>query len=135
MATIIDNETMDFVQSALCQGVSDATDFTHMVDDPVAFAQANYLYITANVADRLTELKQVRDSYGFYPDDPINQEVVSFLNKTVINGRYINEWISDPEYVAYNLGLYVSPVVINRIKSLSLEDIIDTTATALSPAK
>lgn len=84
------------------------------------------LYITPNIVDRLLAINQKRESYYFYPDDPVNREIVDFMNRTIIDGRYTDEWFSDPALVAYNLGLYVSPSAINRLNEMDLLDIIDT---------
>ena len=79
------------------------------------------------VEQRLLRLGEINSEKSFTPDDPINKEVTSFFNDVLIDGRFIEEWVTEPENVAIQLGLTVSPEAIIRIRELNLNELIDTT--------
>jgi hypothetical protein len=81
--------------------------------------------MSENVESEINELKSINENKDFSRDDPINEEAISFLNKVIIDGRYLKKWTTEPEIVADELNISVSEDAIDRIKSMNIETIID----------
>jgi hypothetical protein len=92
---------------------------------PRDFANAYSLQMSDNVESRLLNLGQVNTSHGFSPNDPVNNEVISFYNRVLIDGRYVYEWTQNPQQVAQLLNISVSPTAINRIDSMNINSLVD----------
>ncbi len=51
---------------------------------------------------------------------------MSFFNRVLIDGRFIEEWATNPSNVAKQIDAKVSPEAIRRIEELNFNDLVDT---------
>ncbi len=123
---LINNESINFIIDSRNQ-TGEINQLCDLLTSPRSFADKYNIPISNAVEQRLLRLGEINSEKSFTPDDPINKEVTSFFNDVLIDGRFIEEWVTEPENVAIQLGLTVSPEAIIRIRELNLNELIDTT--------
>jgi hypothetical protein len=64
------------------------------------------------------EIKRLNMAAFFATNTGADEELADFLHTTIVDGRYVLEWLADPRDVARKLGLTVTPAVIARITAL-----------------
>ncbi|MBR4917940.1 MAG: hypothetical protein IKZ52_01820 [Bacteroidales bacterium] len=122
---LLNQESLDFIGKATEQ-TREVRTLTVMFDDPEGFAREHELEISPIVAGELSSIGNLRKKNDYSPDDKINQELLSFFNNVVVDGRYIKEWFDDPRTIAANLNLSVSEDVYARINEIDFHSIVDT---------
>lgn len=63
----------------------------------------------------------------FADDATTDQELADFVHRTIVDGRYVHEWLADPADVARRLGITISPAVVALIKAMDAHLDIDRT--------
>lgn len=122
---LLNQESLDFIGRASEQ-TREVRALTVMFDDPEGFAREHELEISSSVVDELSSVGRLRERHDYSPDDRTNQELLSFFNNVVVDGRYIQEWFENPRRVADNLRLSVSDDVYARIEEIDFNSIVDT---------
>jgi hypothetical protein len=64
------------------------------------------------------EIERLNATGFFASPNPEDEELADFLHTTIVDGRYLEEWLVNPSAVAGKLGITVSPAVFTRIKDL-----------------
>lgn len=122
---ILDGECVAFFIQAR-QKTNATAQLQQVLTAPRDFAKRYSLQISPNVEERLVKLGKFKRSFNFPPDDPINKQVIHFYNQVVIDGRYIQQWTTEPGKVAKLLKLQVPEEVNNRILQMRFSEMIDT---------
>lgn len=124
MEHLVDKEVIDFLVKSR-QNTNKMYDLGDMLVRPLDFAKRFDIDITENVEKKLLEIGKIGKSKGYQPDDKINDEIIVFFNKVLVDGRFIEEWITDPELVSKVLNINVSKEAIERIREIHLDKLID----------
>lgn len=122
---LLHQESLEFIGKA-SERTREVRNLTVMFDDPMGFAKEHDLEISSAVVTELNSIGKLREKHHFSPDDKINQELLSFFNDVIIDGRFIKEWFINPKKVAENLKLSVSDSVFRRIEEIDFQNIVDT---------
>lgn len=84
--------------------------------DPIGTAAGFGFDLDPGFVPEITRL----DASGFFATtQPEDEELADFLHATIVDGRYLEEWLVDPVGVASKLGITVSPPVFPRIQALN----------------
>ena len=121
---LIDKKTINFLEDARNQ-TGELKQLGELLSSPKDFAKKYSIALPKPVEKNLLELGKINESKGYKPDDPINKEIMSFFNKVLIDGRFIEEWTVKPENVAKQLGITVSKEAIERITSLRFSELVN----------
>lgn len=122
---LIDRDTIDFLVDSRGQ-TGDISQLSKLLTAPKDFAKRYSIPISSSVQDRLLKLGKMNKCKGYGPDDSVNKEITTFFNKVLIDGRFIEEWVTAPENVAKQLGIRVTDEAISRIKELELNELVNT---------
>ncbi|MDD2636908.1 MAG: hypothetical protein PHW82_15555 [Bacteroidales bacterium] len=121
---LIDKKTIGFLEESR-NHTGELKQLSEVISSPKDFAKKHSIALPKPVEKKLLELGKINESKGYKPDDPINKEIMSFFNKVLIDGRFIEEWTQKPENVAKQLGITVSREAIERITSLRFSELVD----------
>jgi hypothetical protein len=121
---ILNNEAFEYASLVLGK-TNRASEISRMLSEPTAFATDYNLPLTPIVEEEFHQAQARKEGFHFDNDDPVNLEVLSFFNIVVIDGRYIQEWAYDPENVALQLNLSVSPIAFNRIHEMQVSELVN----------
>jgi hypothetical protein len=122
---LLDGETIRFLVSSRGQ-TGEISQLSELLTAPQDFAERYAIPLSASVEGKLTELGAINESKGFAPEDEVNREVMSFFNKVMIDGRFIEQWVNEPISVAEQLGIQVSEEASQRIQELELSTMVDS---------
>lgn len=119
---MIDRETADFILKAHEKKINMAD----LVDNPAKVAKELKIDMPKSVEENLSALKSVGNAKSRVSlDDPINKEILDFYNKTVVNGKYLKDWATEPRGVAEKLRIKVSDAAIERIRDSDIKRFVD----------
>lgn len=121
---ILNNEAIEYISLA-ANKTNETKELIRMFSDPNEFAIDYDLPITPVIENELIQIQGIRDSFNFDCGNPINIKVLSFFNQVIIDGRYIHEWVNDPQMVADKLGIPIGNEVIDRIQEIQVSNLID----------
>ncbi len=125
MNTLLDKNTIGFLVDSRSQ-TGELSQLGELLNAPKDFAKRYSIPISKPVERKLLELGEINKAKGYKPDDPTNKEIMSFFNRVLIDGRFIEEWATNPSNAAKQIDAKVSPEAIRRIEELNFNDLVDT---------
>jgi hypothetical protein len=124
---ILNGEALEYMALA-AQKTNTVESLDKMFSSPQEFASEYELPLPSEIESQFNEVQAIRDTFTFSPEDPVNKEVLSFFNKVVIDGRYLHQWVENPQEVANDLNLSVSDSAISRIGEIQVSNLVDMDA-------
>ena len=87
-----------------------------LYEDPLSTARSFGFELAPDLSEALKDLDM--SSKLSEVNVSIDQEVADFFHATIVDGRYVEEWASDPTDVASRLGIIVSEPAIQRVTEI-----------------
>lgn len=104
---VVNKATMRFFEQAAAHKI----DVFTAASDPIAAARKACVELTPEIEANIAELALDRGQ----PEDKVDREVIAFYQKVVSDGRYINQWVTNPRKVAEKLKMKASQAAFDRI--------------------
>lgn len=116
-------ETVDLLRYAV--NVKDIN-ISEFINNPYETAKEFGRDLTVDQVNQLTQLKNIGGNLAKKAQmDLVDVELVDNITKVVNDGRFIEEWMTDPKSVADKLSLTLSKEAEERIKSSKFSDLVD----------
>jgi hypothetical protein len=104
----IDPLMVQFLRNATAQGVS----VPALLENPADVARELGMDLPSRV---VRDLEALAPSRVDQLEDPVSREVVTFFQKVIDDGRYVDTWAIRPSAVSDALGIRLSDAAVNRV--------------------